>query len=263
MAYQALRYALPDTSEPFVTLLRSHLIDMLVLMLNDKDLQNARLALTTLNSATHNKPEIILRSLDKVMPMVLDRSHVKKEFIREISLGPFKHLVDDALDTRKSAYEVLYAFLETAYPSHLLDVLALEDRVVAGLSDDREIFSLCSLMLKRLLKSEKPEMERRLDDIAESLRKIFGVKLKDNAVKQEIEKQEEAVRGALRICILLNDTYPQVGMRDGQPMKVQMGEGGRVVVGDGAVWRDFIDQILKEFGVQLVDIARGDARQAQ
>lgn len=262
MAYQALRYALPDTTQPFVSLLKNHLVSMLVIMLQDKDLENSRLALTTLNSATHNKPKIILHQLDKVMPMVLNKSEVKLELIREITLGPFKHLVDDGLDVRKSAYEVLYAFLETAYPSSLLDTLSLIDRVVAGLKDDREIFSLCSLMLKKLIKSERAEMERRLDDIAESLRKIFGVKLKDNAVKQEVEKQDEAIRGALRICLLLNQTFPQAGMRNGLPLKVQMGENGRVAAGDGGVWREFIDQINKEFAPQLAEIVRDAAREA-
>lgn len=257
MAYQALRYALPDISEPFMGLLKASLMSMLAFMLKDPDLENARLALTTLNSATHNKSEIILPNVGQVMPMVLNRSEVKKELIREISLGPFKHLVDDGLDVRKSAYEVLYALLEIAYPN--LDILSLISRVVDGLKDDREIFSLCTLMLKKLLKSEKPEIERRLDAIAESLRTIFGVKLKDNAVKQEVEKQEEAIRGALRVCVMLNREFPGAGMRDGRPVEVRHGEEGRIVDGSGGVWREFYGMIGKEFEVQMGAMASGDA----
>ena len=257
MAYQALRYALPDTSEPFMGLLRASLMSMLAFMLKDPDLENARLALTTLNSATHNKPEIILPNIGQVVPIVLNRSEVKKELVREISLGPFKHLVDDGLDVRKSAYEVLYALLETAYPN--LDILSLISRIVDGLKDDREIFSLCTLMLKKLLKSEKPEIERRLDAIAESLRTIFGVKLKDNAVKQEIEKQEEAIRGALRVCVMLNREFPMAGMKDGRPVEVRHGEEGRIIDGSGGVWREFYGMIGKEFEVQMAAMASGDA----
>jgi len=70
-------------------------------MLKDKDLENRRLALTTLNSAVHSKPELIRPYLGQLIPVVIKESFVKPELVREVAMGPFKHKVDDGLEVRK------------------------------------------------------------------------------------------------------------------------------------------------------------------
>jgi cullin-associated NEDD8-dissociated protein 1 len=101
MVIQAIRYTLPDSDETFDTVLRTILIDMLTTMLHDPELENRRLALTTLNSATHNKPDLILPHLGQLLPLVMKESVVKPELVREVMMGPFKHKVDDGLEVRK------------------------------------------------------------------------------------------------------------------------------------------------------------------
>jgi len=106
----------------------------------------------------------------------------------------------------QSAYETLYSLMETAFSR--INVVEFYDRVIAGLKDEHDIRSLCYLMLNKLSVLDNDETSRRLDAIAECLRTILSTKLKDNAVKQEIEKQEEAVKGALRISLQLNNSIP-------------------------------------------------------
>ena len=101
MAVQAVRYTLPENDEGLDLLLRGTLIDMLLVMLQDKDMEIRRLAMTTLNSAAHNKPDLILPHLGELMPYVLQESVIKPELIKEVMLGPFKHTVDDGLEVRK------------------------------------------------------------------------------------------------------------------------------------------------------------------
>jgi cullin-associated NEDD8-dissociated protein 1 len=101
MAIQAIRYTLPESDEAFDAMLRQVLVDMLLAVLQDKELENRRLAMMTLNSATHNKPDLILPSLGKLVPYVLEESIIKPELVREVMLGPFKHKVDDGLEVRK------------------------------------------------------------------------------------------------------------------------------------------------------------------
>jgi cullin-associated NEDD8-dissociated protein 1 len=101
MAVQAIRYTLPESDEAFDAMLRQILIEMLTTVLNDNDMEIRRLAMTTLNSAAHNKPEIILPHLGELVPFVLRESVIKPELIREVMLGPFKHTVDDGLEVRK------------------------------------------------------------------------------------------------------------------------------------------------------------------
>ena len=77
------------------------LVDMLLTVLKDDNLEIRRLGMTTLNSATHSKPELIFPHLGDLMPFVIAESTIKKELIREVQMGPFKHTVDDGLEARK------------------------------------------------------------------------------------------------------------------------------------------------------------------
>lgn len=70
-------------------------------MLSDRDLGNHRLALTTLNSAIHNKKSLVMLHLSELLPAVIGDTHIKPELLREVQMGPFKHKVDDGLELRK------------------------------------------------------------------------------------------------------------------------------------------------------------------
>lgn len=101
MTVQAVRYTLPDSDEAFDAMLKNVLVDMLLIMLQDSEMDNRRLAMSTLNSAAHNKPDLILPHLGELMPFVLAESVIKPQLIREVMMGPFKHMVDDGLEVRK------------------------------------------------------------------------------------------------------------------------------------------------------------------
>ncbi len=101
MSIQAIRYTLPESDDSFDAVLKAVLIDMLSVMLRDSELENRRLALTTLNSAAHNKPDLIVPNLGSLLPQVLNESHINQALIREVTMGPFKHKIDDGLEVRK------------------------------------------------------------------------------------------------------------------------------------------------------------------
>ena len=106
MAIQAIRYTLAENDEIFYTVLHSVLIEMLTVMLRDTELENRRLALTTLNSAAHNKPDLIIPNLGILMPLVMHESNINTALIREVNMGPFKHKIDDGLEVRKVCLSV-------------------------------------------------------------------------------------------------------------------------------------------------------------
>lgn len=101
IAIQALRYTLADENEVFDSMLKSHLVDMLKTMLEDPEMENRRHAMSTLNSAAHNKADVILGHLNQLMPYVMKETVIKPELIREVQMGPFKHIIDDGLELRK------------------------------------------------------------------------------------------------------------------------------------------------------------------
>lgn len=106
MVISALRYTFADTDEAYDEYLKPVLTDMLTTMLKEKDLENRRLALTTFNSAAHNKPDLILPHLDELLPMAFSETLLKPELVREVQMGPFKHKVDDGLEIRKVSLHV-------------------------------------------------------------------------------------------------------------------------------------------------------------
>ena len=97
-------HPLPESDEAFDAMLKGTLISMLLVMLQDADMEIRRLAMSTLNSAAHNKPDLILPHLGELVPFVLSESVIKPELIKEVTLGPFKHLVDDGLEVRKVSH---------------------------------------------------------------------------------------------------------------------------------------------------------------
>ncbi|KAI0199333.1 armadillo-type protein [Astrocystis sublimbata] len=247
VAVQALRYTLPDSDETFDAELNLVLVDMILTVLNDSVLEIRRLGMTTLNSATHNKPGLILPRLSEFKQYVMDESTIKKELIREVQMGPFKHLVDDGLEARKSAYETLYSLMEVSYTR--ISSPEFYDRIIAGLDDDNDIRSLCNLMLGKLIVIDSEETTRRLDTIAECFRKTLSTKLKDNAVKQEHEKQEEANKSVLRVSVLLAEktktTLPGPSNGPGAGPQIQS---------QNPVWQQYWEWINKDFDRQLKNL---------
>ncbi|KAK0720538.1 armadillo-type protein [Lasiosphaeris hirsuta] len=241
IAVQALRYTLPDENEAFDAIIKNYLIDMLKTMLEDPEMEIRRHAMSTLNSASHNKPELILGHLNQLIPFVMKETVVKQELVREVQMGPFKHIIDDGLEVRKAAYETLYALMETAFSR--ISIIDLYDRIIAGLSDDNDIRSLCNLMVSKLVYMDPDETSRRLDTIAEAFRKTLSHKLKDTAVKQEVEKQDEANRAVLRVTLHL-----------GEKLKTSSGGNGAAssaVNGSSQVWASYWEWVNKEFTSQL------------
>ncbi|CAK7205315.1 hypothetical protein SEUCBS139899_008085 [Sporothrix eucalyptigena] len=239
ISVQAIRYALPDTGEAFDTILREHLVAMLNKALGDKDMEIRRLAMTALNSAANNKPELILGHLNELLPYIMEESKPKPELVREVMMGPFKHLVDDGLEVRKGAYETLYALMESAFSR--ISTLSLFDRIIDGLGDEHDIRAMCTLMVSRLAYIAPEETTRHLDSIADKFRATLSTKLKDNAVKQEHEKQEDANKSVLRATLLLADR-----------LKAAINDGSTTVdVGAHQTWSQYWEWVNRSFDAQL------------
>ena len=131
----------------------------------------------------------------------------------------------------QSAYETLYALMETVFPR--INTLSFHDRVVAGLRDEADIRALCNLMVAKLAAMDPDETVRRLGGVAEAYRAVLSTKLKDGAVKQDVEKHAESVRGVLRVSMLLQE---------------RVGNGAEAA---GGAWAGYWEWVVKEFGPQV------------
>jgi cullin-associated NEDD8-dissociated protein 1 len=242
MVISALRYTFSDTDETYDEYLKPIVINMLKTMLSETDLENRRIALTTLNSAAHNKPDLILPHLNQLLPLLMKETEPKPELIREVQMGPFKHKVDDGLEIRRTAYETLHVLLESAFP--LIDIGKFYDRVIAGISDDHDIRMLCTLMLTKLISLAPTETQTRLDAFVDPFRAVLANKPKENAVKQEIEKMNEESKDVVKVSLMLAKIWPD-----------ESANGGRQ-------WGQYWDSVKKEQG-PLVKAVEDEAREKE
>ncbi|KAJ5674472.1 uncharacterized protein N7477_004406 [Penicillium maclennaniae] len=193
----AFRYTLADSSDAYNDVLRPLMLPLLTNMLADNDLDEP--------TPSH---------LDELLPAVFGDTQIKPELIREVQMGPFKHKVDDGLELRKSAYETLYASLDTSFSrTHIAE---LYNRVLAA-------------------DHHRPEdTERRLDLLAEQYTKVLSFKPKDNAVKQELEKAQEASLGILKITKELSKAFPTAEASN-----------------DLHHWRTYMEYVRKQFSKEF------------
>lgn len=118
-----------------------------------------------------------------------------------------------------------------------ISTLDLFDRVVAGLEDEHEIKVLCNIMLTDLITLDSDETFRRLDAIAEGFKRVLSFKLKENAVKQELEKVEEARKGVLKVTVALHGAFPNAV--------------STTIPGQGQIWAQYWDWVTKENRLQI------------
>lgn len=191
----AIKFTISDQPQEIDELLRQR-IGKFLLALQDDDINVRRVALITFNSAAHHKPSLILYLLPQILPLLYRETSVKPELIREVEMGPFKHQVDDGLDSRKAAFECMYTLLDTC--QNHLDIFEFLTHVENGLKDHYDIKMLTYLMLNRLAVLCPSAVLQRMDRLIYPIQDVCSTKPKENAVKQEHEKQDELKRSALR-----------------------------------------------------------------
>ncbi|XP_076972603.1 cullin-associated NEDD8-dissociated protein 2 isoform X1 [Tamandua tetradactyla] len=203
----AVKFLISDQPHPIDALLKTYVGEFLE-SLQDPDLNVRRATLAFLNSAVHNKPSLIRDLLGTVLPLLYQETKIRRDLIREVEMGPFKHTVDDGLDVRKAAFECMYSLLESCLGQ--LDICEFLNHVEDGLKDHYDIRMLTFIMLARLAALCPAPVLQRVDRLIEPLRATCTAKVKAGSVKQEFEKQDELKRSAMRaVAALLN--IPEVG----------------------------------------------------
>ncbi|XP_019800145.2 cullin-associated NEDD8-dissociated protein 2 isoform X3 [Tursiops truncatus] len=223
----ALKFLISDQPHPIDPILKTFVGEFME-SLQDPDLNVRRATLAFFNSAVHNKPSLVRDLLDDILPLLYQETKIRRDLIREVEMGPFKHTVDDGLDVRKAAFECMYSLLESCLGQ--LDICEFLNHVEDGLKDHYDIRGLllsvlghftknCLLppgqmltfiMLARLATLCPVPVLQRVDRLIEPLRATCTAKVKAGSVKQEFEKQDELKRSAMRAVAALL-TIPEVG----------------------------------------------------
>ena len=97
-------------------------------------------------------------------------------------------------------------------------------------------------MLSKLTTLCPPDVEARLDQFCVPFRNILTFKPKENAVKQEVDKADEAKNCVLKITVELRRAFPGA----------EAGEKGTAAPAGG--WREYVDFVGKGFRGELREL---------
>lgn len=198
----AIKYALVERPEKIDEILYPEISSFLMLI-KDDDRHVRRAAVLALSTAAHNKPNLIKGLLPELLPLLYDQTVVKQELIRTVDLGPFKHVVDDGLELRKAAFECVDTLLDNC-----LDQVNPSAFIIpylkSGLEDHYDVKMPCHLILSKLADKCPSAVLAVLDSLVDPLQKTINFKPKQDAVKQEVDRNEDMIRSALRAIASLN-----------------------------------------------------------
>lgn len=198
----AVKYSIVERPEKIDEILYPE-ISTFLMLIKDNDRHVRRAAVLALSTAAHNKPNLIKGLLPEMLPLLYDQTVVKQELIRTVDLGPFKHTVDDGLEIRKAAFEcvdtLLDSCLDQVNPSSFI-----VPYLISGLSDHYDVKMPCHLILSKLADKCPAAVLAVLDSLVEPLGKTINHKPKLDAVKQEVDRNEDMIRSALRAIASLS-----------------------------------------------------------
>ncbi|XP_057785394.1 cullin-associated NEDD8-dissociated protein 1 [Salvia miltiorrhiza] len=198
----AVKYSIVERQEKIDEILYRE-ISTFLMLIKDQDRHVRRAAVLALSTAAHNKPSLIKCLLPELLPLLYDQTVIKKELIRTVDLGPFKHTVDDGLELRKAAFEcvdtLLDSCLDQVNPSSFIVPYLL-----SGLDDHYDVKMPCHLILSKLADKCPSAVLAVLDSLVDPLHKTINFRPKQDAVKQEVDRNEDMIRSALRAIASLN-----------------------------------------------------------
>jgi cullin-associated NEDD8-dissociated protein 1 len=182
----SIKYTIVERPQPIDAYIKPCIASFL-LLIKDEDRHVRRAAVSALSTAAHNKPGLVKDLLPTLLPLLYDQTVVKKELIRTVDLGPFKHIVDDGLELRKGAFECMDTLLDSCLdqidPSYFITPFLL-----SGLSDHYDVKMPCHLILSKLANKCGAAVLAVMDALVDPLEKSVTNKTKPDAVKQEVDR---------------------------------------------------------------------------
>ena len=170
----------------------------------DEDLDVRRAAVQTLSAAAHANPTLARPILPDALPAVFEQTAIDKSLVRIVDLGPFKHTVDDGLELRKAAFECCDTLLDACLPGEHESVAGAAsgyaEVLVTGLGDHYDVKMTSHALFAKLAARQGAHavLLGRLKELVDPMAKTLTQKLKSDAVKQEIDRNEDLIRSCLR-----------------------------------------------------------------
>ena len=109
------------------------LAEALFKLISENDFSVKKSALGSLNTLVYNVPKSIQYANSNFMNALADLCKYKQELVKEIILGPIKHLIDEGLPLRRSAFGFIDTSLE--YLLEKVDYGFIVNLIMMGISN--------------------------------------------------------------------------------------------------------------------------------
>jgi len=186
----------------------------------DEDLAVRRAALLTVNTMIRNKPDFVHSQLGgdtetSLLGVIYRETLVKPELVRKITVGPFKHIVDDGLVLRIAAFECLDTILDECIdkvePNAFMSSLASYDaknEPTGGLADDIDVKMICQLLLMKAVDIFPAAVTASIEPICAAFAATLKTKVKSDAVPTEVQRNDDCVKSVCRVVVRLRALEP-------------------------------------------------------
>lgn len=207
----AIKFAMASNSDNGPALAKSLkvAVNIFVQLIGDDDVFVAKNALQAVNAIAKSRPSLLAPHLTTVQQLVFARLVKNKDFVRIVDLGPFKHEEDYGLDMRKSAFDCMRTFVSGPLCTSL-QLTTLVEHTLVGFADQSDVRAIAQLILATAAATPgAAQLVTIIEPILKALEMTFNEKVKPNAVRQETERHDESIRGALRAIRML-ETVPEI-----------------------------------------------------
>ncbi|KAJ1771553.1 Cullin-associated NEDD8-dissociated protein 2 [Coemansia sp. RSA 1813] len=180
--------------------------------ISDNDIDIRKLSLLALYTVIQNKTDLFDELANTIQPTLFAQTVVDESLVRIITMGPFKKRVDDGLEARKCAYQCVHMLVRNM--PGMADTEAVVDSVIRGVADEQEVRTVVQQIVNESATSFPTAYKARLDDLVDAISAMQAKKIGKNAVKQEIEKQQDMLRLTVGIVHTLEQIFPKQAKDD-------------------------------------------------
>ncbi|KAK1402413.1 Cullin-associated NEDD8-dissociated protein 1 [Heracleum sosnowskyi] len=184
----AVKYSITDRPEKIDEIIHPEISSFLILI-NDQDWHVRRAALQALSTAGLKKPTLLKGLLPELLPQLYDQTMTKT--------------VEDVLEWRKAAFECIDTLLDGCL-HQMRPSSFIVPYLISGLDDTYDVKLLCHLLLSKLAGKCPSAVLAVLDLVVDPLQKTIEYRPQEDAVKHEIDRNEDMIRSALSAIASLN-----------------------------------------------------------
>ena len=166
---RSFKYAAIKKVDPIAM---AQLIQEIIDMAVDSEHIIRQFILESLISIVHHLPDLVKKDIDTLFKIIASQIEVKKELIKEVDLGPFKHKIDDGRPIRKAGFVLLDTIFEKM--PERVNIPIIIDIILIGLTDpDDDCISQTLHILMKLVKWAPGAVVGQISNILERMPKIL------------------------------------------------------------------------------------------